>query len=374
MPRAAGSGDSSVRTRVLLVEDDPDLRSALADLLRADGFEVTTAEHGDAALARLRDGSPSPDVIVFDLMMPEKDGWELRVEQKRDPALQRIPVVAISADGSAQAAAIDAAQYLRKPFAYDDLRQAIRYALRNRFARDGDRATSLASLAAGLAHEINNPLTYVLTNLRMVAGGAQGTAGAAGALEEPAAREMLGDAIEGAERIRRVMERVATFASQSDHDRAPIDPRVVANAAVLATLDVIRPHATLVTDLRATPRIVANAATLEQVFTQLLVHAARVASAASPTAERPPSVGIATHTAASGHAIVDVWHDGEPSHSGRGAEPALPGASASDHALVLSICTGAVTSFGGELSCLPRPNGGTLFRTTLPLDPLDAKP
>ena len=53
--------------------------------------------------------------------MPVMDGWQFRAEQKSDPALAGIPVLALSADGSAKAAAIDAKAYLRKPLSTDAL-------------------------------------------------------------------------------------------------------------------------------------------------------------------------------------------------------------------------------------------------------------
>src|SRR5262245_7048564 len=94
--------EPSMGARLLLVEDDVSIRSALAEMLGDEGFTVTTAENGRAALDQLRQG-PAPDVIVLDLMMPEMDGWEFRVAQRADPLLAGIPLLAMSADLSAKA-------------------------------------------------------------------------------------------------------------------------------------------------------------------------------------------------------------------------------------------------------------------------------
>src|ERR1700682_362753 len=91
----------------LIVEDDASIREAIAEVLRSEGYEASSCGHGREALEYLRDGH-HPDVILLDLMMPVMDGWEFRIEQRKDPALATIPVVALSADGTPKAAAIDA--------------------------------------------------------------------------------------------------------------------------------------------------------------------------------------------------------------------------------------------------------------------------
>lgn len=105
---------------ILVVEDDRGIRLNLQELLEEEGYRVTTAENGREALSRLR-SEVVPDLILLDLRMPVMDGWEFRTEQKNDPALASIPVLAVSADGSAQAAAIDAHAYLRKPLSAEVL-------------------------------------------------------------------------------------------------------------------------------------------------------------------------------------------------------------------------------------------------------------
>ena len=72
---------------VLIVDDDNDVRSALAELLEEEGFSVEGAANGREALALLRGGTVHPAVILLDLMMPGMDGWDFRHEQMRDPKL-----------------------------------------------------------------------------------------------------------------------------------------------------------------------------------------------------------------------------------------------------------------------------------------------
>jgi two-component system, chemotaxis family, chemotaxis protein CheY len=114
------------RKRVLLVEDDDEIRSSVADVLDIEGFDVQTAANGLDALRRLENGA-SPDMILLDMMMPVMDGWQFMEElRKLHKSIQR-PVVIFSAYGNPQGMAeeLDAAGYLRKPFSVDELVAAI---------------------------------------------------------------------------------------------------------------------------------------------------------------------------------------------------------------------------------------------------------
>jgi CheY-like chemotaxis protein len=83
---------------ILIVDDDKDVRSALAELLEGEGYVVAGAPDGGEALRMMR-GGLHPAVILLDLMMPGMDGWDFRTEQERDPAFARVPVVIVSASG-----------------------------------------------------------------------------------------------------------------------------------------------------------------------------------------------------------------------------------------------------------------------------------
>src|SRR5260221_12061719 len=134
------------RHRLLLVEDDQDIQTQLAELLEMEGFEVEVAGDGDEALALPRDGS-SVDLIILDLMLPTRDGWEFRVAQRADPVLSTIPIIAMSADTSARARAIDADAYVPKPFEPEAMVAAVRSFLGQRRAMHTDRLTSLGRMA-----------------------------------------------------------------------------------------------------------------------------------------------------------------------------------------------------------------------------------
>ena len=83
---------------ILVVEDDPDVRRALTELLASEGYEVAATADGGEALQTLR-GGLRPAVILLDLMMPNCDGWDFRREQLEDPAFATVPVVLVTAAG-----------------------------------------------------------------------------------------------------------------------------------------------------------------------------------------------------------------------------------------------------------------------------------
>lgn len=110
--------------RILIVDDDENLREELAELLRTEGFEVVEAGDGAAALDSLRSGT-LPRVILLDLMMPVMDGWEFRREIQQDPALSKIPIVVMTAAGQRGTNFADIGEVLHKPFDFDALLDAV---------------------------------------------------------------------------------------------------------------------------------------------------------------------------------------------------------------------------------------------------------
>jgi CheY-like chemotaxis protein len=110
--------------RVLVVEDDVDLRESICTVLQDAGYTSWPAENGEVALERAR--TERPCVILLDLMMPIMNGWEFRSEQLRDPKLSSIPVVIMTADGrAAEKARTLHADLLKKPIHLDALLELV---------------------------------------------------------------------------------------------------------------------------------------------------------------------------------------------------------------------------------------------------------
>jgi len=110
---------------VLVVEDDPDIREVMAEILEDAGFAVLEAANGREALEAIRAG-PRVALIFLDLMMPVMDGWAFRAEQLADPSIRDIPIVVLSGAGEAlreSAAVLAAQEIVVKPFRLEELVQ-----------------------------------------------------------------------------------------------------------------------------------------------------------------------------------------------------------------------------------------------------------
>ncbi|HKQ68201.1 MAG TPA: response regulator [Polyangiaceae bacterium] len=374
--------------RLLLVEDDGELRGFLAELLRGDGYDVVGASNGSEALEYLK-RAPAPDLILLDLMMPVKDGWQFRIEQRRDPSISSIPVLAISADDTPKAAAIDAEGYIKKPFHYPELLESIKHVIDTRRLAHLDRMASLGTLAAGIAHEINNPLTYIIANLQLVEeqiprivhdysaalqkSGAAHTpelqGGAPGSrFGEVSAR--LHDALEGAERIRGIVLHVKTFSRAGDEHRTLVDVRSILDSAIKVVFSEIKQRARLVKEYGHIPLVLANPGQLGQVFLNLLLNAAHAIEHEEPEEN---TIRVATKTLPSGEISIEV------ADTGRGipremqprifdpfftTKPLGLGTG-----LGLSICHGIVRSLNGTITVQSELGKGTTFSIKLPPSP-----
>ncbi|HXU06330.1 MAG TPA: HAMP domain-containing sensor histidine kinase [Polyangia bacterium] len=353
--------------RLLLVEDDVSIRTALAEMLSDEGYAVTAVNNGAEALDELRQGTP-PDVILLDLMMPVMDGWEFRVAQRSDPMIGTIPLLAMSADLSAKAQAIAADAYVRKPIDFPDLlRQlniVVRRATRNRLAA-ADRMAALGTLASGIAHEINNPLTYVIANLQTLAERLPASG-------DPATRELaeiVGEALDGAERIRRLVKQVQMVSPGQHQDRfSMVALRDALQTALALTENQIRHRARLICDLDQDVYVRGDRDRIEQLFVNLLLNAAQAIPEGKAN-QNEIRVDV-RELPGQGAAIVRVEDTGvgipvevqerifQPFFT---TKPVGQGTG-----LGLSICRGIVTALGGQISFESEPAGGTTFRVVLP--------
>jgi CheY-like chemotaxis protein len=103
-----------VEKSILVIDDEPDIRLLLADILKMLGYSVRVAANGKEALDNIRTlGVPS--MIVLDLMMPIMDGYEFWAEQHRDPTMADVPVIVITAGPGVQRADVKPFGVIGKP-------------------------------------------------------------------------------------------------------------------------------------------------------------------------------------------------------------------------------------------------------------------
>jgi PAS domain S-box-containing protein len=242
-----------------------------------------------------------------------------------------------------------------------------------------DRMVSVGTLAAGVAHEINNPLAYVMTNLEMVAARRLPPVVArlrelesedATQLADEVARAvaMIDVAREGSERMRDIVHDLRTFTRAADEEkRAAVDVRRVLDASINLAWNEIRHRARLVKEYDDVPPIVANEARLGQVFLNLLVNAAQALQVGGASEN---VIRVATSTDRGGHVVVEVSDTGpgipeeildrifDPFFT---TKPVGLGTG-----LGLWICQGIVTSLGGHITAASKAGGGATFRVLLP--------
>jgi signal transduction histidine kinase len=355
-----------VAPKLLVVEDDEEFRHLLMRALRVSGFEVVEATNGKDALAQLI--AVEPDVVVLDLMMPGTDGWEFRVAQKKDPRVADIPVVVLTADDSAKAEAIDAALCLHKPIELRTLVSGVHAVLdraeRQRLATQlahTERLASLGTLAAGIAHEINNPLTAVLGNATLARRRAKRLVGSDGArLLEP-----LDAVIECAERIQRIVREVSVFGRANDPVEQVLVSEVIDSA--LALLDSeLRAVAQVSRHIEAETYVVANRGRLMQVVVNLLMNAAQAISDA-----QSGKISVSTGVWSPGEVFITVSDTGpgipEPLRQ-RIFDPFFttkpPGQGTG---LGLSICASLVRALSGRIEVESAVGEGTQMRVILPI-------
>jgi DNA-binding response OmpR family regulator len=125
----SGSHDVVEGAHILVIDDDPDLRVAVAGVLADEGFDVDMAVDGQLGLEQA--ARHPPDLVVLDLMLPDLDAYIVAAGLRAGQG-ETVPILAITADGRAgeKAARVGAYAYLHKPFDLDELLLAVRRGLR----------------------------------------------------------------------------------------------------------------------------------------------------------------------------------------------------------------------------------------------------
>ncbi len=239
-----------------------------------------------------------------------------------------------------------------------------------------DRMAALGTLSAGVAHEINNPLTYLLVNLdhvlrRLRAASAsddpiaalagEGGNGALGALVQS-----LQHAVDGANRVRQIVRDLLTFAQGNVEQRGMTDVRGIVESAVQMAWHEIRHRARLTKRLGEVPPVDANEGRLGQVFLHLLVNAAQ----AIPEGHADQhEIRVITRADEHGNAVVEVSDTGSgiaPEDLPCIFDPFFTTKGESGTGLGLAIAHGTVRGLGGDIRVSSVPGMGTTFRVVLP--------
>ncbi len=236
-----------------------------------------------------------------------------------------------------------------------------------------DRMLSMGTVAAGVAHEINNPLSYVIASLELMMGRLPTLAGGPEGEQAEWFRRQLERANEGAGRVGVIVHDLKAFSRADDETVAVVDLRRTLDASISLTANEIKPRANIVRDYDGLPPVRANEARLGQVFVNLLMNAAQ---SIPPGAADRHEIRVSGHADAAGQAIVEIRDSGTgiaTEHLGRIFEPFFTTKAVGlGTGLGLALCHGIVSSFGGQITVESTPGAGSLFRIVLPAAERDA--
>ncbi|MCC7137064.1 MAG: response regulator [Planctomycetes bacterium] len=362
---------AAVPAHVLVVDDQPIVREFLAEVLRVQGHRVSLAERGEAALDLIR--KDPPHVVLTDLKMNGMDGHDLvRRIRASHPAV--VPVV-ITGFGTVQHA-VDvmrdgAFDVLTKPCPAAEIVSTVAKALEHQRAlqtnadlrerlRVQEKLAMIGKLAAGVAHELNNPLDATLRCVRMVASRTGGDA---------ESKELLDLAHAGLLRMADIVKSLLTFSRHAAIQQKPEPLARLVEEAVAGVAMAVADLAPKITSELA-PDVAEHPVprALHQVLTNVVRNAA---DATGPT----------------GHVQVRARRDGdrvriEVRDDGPGMPPGVlqrifepffttkpPGKGTG---LGLPISARVVENLGGAITVECPPSGGTLVRVTLPFAPSGA--
>ena len=426
-PADAGQTDAEI-PEVLIVEDNPDMRRLLADLVGRE-FRIRVARNGREGLERVRERRP--DLVLTDVMMPEMSGTELCAAIKADPEIAGTPVVLVTSKAEREmkieGLELGADDYVTKPFHPRELMARVRSLVRLRRMQDelavrnalllstneelsstmkelreagaqlvqAERLAAVGELAAGIAHEVNNPVNFALNAIKtlrvyvddigkvarqITALDSDDPSRLGYQLEELAALrehlqfddaadalgELTGIVAEGLERTSRLVGDLRHFAAPGDQRSSEVDlARGLRSTLQLVSHSLseakVQTHVDVPDSL---PALEGDARALNQVFLNLLKNAAEAFEGRGGV--------IQVRAVPEGDSIlVEIRDDGPGVAADLEARVFEPFFSTKEagrgSGLGLSISRRIVNEHGGTIDLETLPGAGCCFRVRLPI-------
>ncbi|MGB0722649.1 MAG: ATP-binding protein [Gammaproteobacteria bacterium] len=373
---------------VLVVDDEPDMRQYLTEVLTED-YHVITARDGQQALDLA--ARHKPDLILLDLMLPHVDGLEVcrRLKQSPDPIHQKIMLLTARADEESKLTALrnGADDFLIKPFSTVEVRTRLGNLFQNaRLERElgernerlsatltelkstqsqlvhSEKLNALGNLAAGLLHEINNPLNYTRTALQL-------TKSDPTVKNDPMLSEMIGDMDEGLGRIAGIVTDLRAFAYPSEAekgDRFPMTEPL--KSAMNFTAHALK---TITVDVQSIPddEVEGSRNHLVQVLVNLLTNAGKAIDERTEDDAEPGRIEVRGKVEDE-QVIIEVTDNGtgmDEQTAARVFDPFFTTRDVGDGmGLGLSVVHTIVRNHGGTIDVRSRIGEGTTFRLALP--------
>lgn len=161
-------------TKILVIEDENNIREILIEILNAEDFDTTGAENGRIGVELAQE--IIPDLIICDVMMPELDGYGVIANLRKSPATETIPFIFLTAKSSKhdlrQGMELGADDYLTKPFTREELLATISTRLQKKMATEQRFEANLnnlrSSINQSLPHELRTPLNGILVSADLI--------------------------------------------------------------------------------------------------------------------------------------------------------------------------------------------------------------
>ena len=390
------------QARVLVVDDDRAILGLISQYLAHEGYQAVAVDSGPAALARIDEGGI--DLVILDVRMPGMDGLEVCRRIRAQGHLSRLPVIFLTADQHdelKEALSLEAGgnEYLLKPISRRVLALRVRNLLKLANAdrehqlmaqvAHAEKLAGIGQVAAGVAHEINNPLSFILSNVASLRGyfadvksvlEAYHQSPEAGRALESELRidgvladiePLLEETMQGGERVRRIVQELKTFSRGEDETIEEVDLADVVRSTLLLTERELTAYARLVKDLAPAQLEHASRSRLHQVVLNLVVNAMQAVQAR--TLQPPARHTITVCTRTEGHtAVLSVSDTGvgvPESLRHRLFQPFFTTKPVGvGTGLGLAVCALVVQRLGGTIDVDSTEGEGTTFTLRLPVD------
>jgi two-component system, NtrC family, sensor kinase len=412
---------------ILVVEDEPINIDFLRGLLQ-DHYQVRTALGGEAAL-REAVKLPLPNLILLDILMPGMDGFEVLHRLRANPVTRDIPVIFVTAlideDDEQKGLELGAVDYIHKPINDVIVLSRIRTHLQARMARDmlhkqnqqleqrlaenskaleqseqaliqSEKMAAMGQLAAGVAHEINNPVGFVSSNLQTLDTYLQdlfalincyeqvrvqtGNAASYASVDQQQGKmdfdflrkdifDLLRESKDGIARVRKIIQDLKDFSHADDAEWLWADIHKGLDSTLNIVWNELKYKCKVTKCYGDLPQIKCLPSQLNQVFVNLLVNAAQAI-------ETQGDIVITTERAGS-DAVKISFHD-----TGKGIPPDIiekifapfftTKPVGKGTGLGLSVSSGIIERHQGKLEVTSEVGKGTTFVITLPIEPVVA--
>lgn len=412
------------RANILLVDDDPSNLVTLGNLLDAH-YDILAAPSGERAL-QIASGTPRPDLILLDVLMPDMDGYAVLARLSANPATHGIPVIFVtgldSSEEEEKGLELGAVDYIAKPYRPPIILARIRAQLELKRARDwlanqneylgaelnrrlkenqqaqsqllqSEKLAAIGQLAAGVAHEINNPVGYVTSNLGVLDSYMQDTfelLDAYSALEEACPTDtvalttirrikqeqdsdsvrqdivqLIAESRQGLQRISKIVGDLKNFARVESEEWQETNLHDGLDSTLNIVWNEIKYHCTVHKHYGDLPVIICISSQINQVLLNLLVNAAQAITGKGEITIRTglgkDEVFISISDTGSGISTEVLPRLFEPFFT---TKPIGKGTG-----LGLSIAYGIVKKHGGRIEVDSALGKGTTFTVWLPLKP-----